>query len=280
MTDMSFSPSMPIQSRRRLIPRLFSAEPRFAMLGVLLAIAMIPTALALALDPRQFQGEAIWLKPLKFELALSVYLLSLAFFARFLPAGMTDRRDYRIFAAIVVFCVLAEMAWIGGAAMFGTASHFNLSTPVMETVYSLMGLFAVTLTSASLVYGIAIWRHPAGLPDQALRLSVALGLGLTFVLTVIVAGYMAGQPGHLVGTPVTGARVPLMGWSREVGDLRLPHFLATHAMHVIPLAGLLAVRRLAPVAALRVVWVLSAGFVLATAATFAMAIRGLPVFPV
>lgn len=100
------------------------------------------------------------------------------------------------------------------------------------------------------------------------------------MLTVIVAGYMAGQPGHLVGTPVTGVRVPLMGWSREVGDLRLPHFLATHAMHVIPLAGLLAVRRLAPVAALRVVWVLSAGFVLATAATFAMAIRGLPVFPV
>ena len=278
MSDISVAPSMPAPSRLRLIPQLFGAEPRFALLGLLLALAMIPTALAMALDPRQFQAEAIWLKPLKFELALSVYLLSLAYFARFLPTGMTNRRGYRIFAAVVVFCVLAEMAWIGGAAMFGTASHFNLTSPAMAVIYNLMGLFAVTLTSASLVYGITIWRNPAGLPDRALRLSVALGLGLTFALTVIVASYMSMQSGHLVGTPATGARVPLMGWSREVGDLRLPHFLATHAMHIIPLGGLVAVRWLSPTAALRMVWGVSAGFVLLTGITFAMAIMGLPVF--
>lgn len=279
MTDTTLATMAPPPRLTRPLAALFTAEPRFALLGLVLAISMIPTGLAMALDPRLFQGESIWLKPLKFEFALSVYLLSLAFFARFLPDGMTDRRGYRIFAAIVILCVLAEMAWIGGSAMFGMASHFNLSNPVLEGIYGLMGLLAVTLTSASLVYGVAIWRHPAGLPDAALRLSVALGLGLTFVLTVIVAGYMASQPGHLVGVPLTDARVPVMGWSREVGDLRLPHFLATHAMHVIPLGGLLALRALSPAAALRSVWGLSAGFVLLTLLTFAMAIRGLPVFP-
>jgi len=174
--------------------------------------------------------------------------------------------------------VLAEMAWIGGAAMFGTASHFNLSGPVMEGIYGLMGLFAVTLTSASLVYGIAIWRNPAGLPNTALRLSVALGLILTFILTVIVAGYMSAQPGHLVGTATSGARVPVMGWSREVGDLRLPHFLATHAMHAIPLGGLLAVQMLRQDAAQRAVWIIAAGFAGITLLTFAVAIMGYPVF--
>ncbi|OZB13316.1 MAG: hypothetical protein B7X55_13125, partial [Rhodobacterales bacterium 34-62-10] len=147
-------------------------------------------------------------------------------------------------------------------------------------IYGLMGLFAVTLTSASLVYGIAIWRHPAGLPDAALRLSVALGLILTFVLTVIVAGYMSSQPGHLVGVPQTDARVPVMGWSREVGDLRLPHFLATHAMHAIPLVGLLAVRLLPQDAARRAVLAMSAGFATLTLVTFAIAIMGYPAFPV
>ena len=71
-----------------------------------------------------------------------------------------------------------------------------------------------------------------------------------------------------------------MGWSREVGDLRLPHFLATHAMHVIPLGGVLAARLLPPKAALRAVWGLSAGFVLMTIGAFVMAILGVPVFPI
>lgn len=280
MTDATFSSPMPALSLRGMIPALFGPDPRLAVLGAVLLCSMIPTGLAMQIDPRLFQGESIWLKPLKFEFALAVYLLSLAFFARFLPAGMLDRRGFRIFSAVVILCILGEVAWIGGAAMFGTASHFNLSSPVMEGLYGLMGLFAVTLTSASLVYGIAIWRNPAGLSDAALRLSVVLGLVLTFLLTVVVAGYMSSQPGHLVGVPITDARVPVMGWSREVGDLRLPHFLATHAMHVIPLAGLVASRMLSDTAALRAVWAVSAGFVLVTGASFAMAIMGLPVFPV
>jgi hypothetical protein len=281
MTDANlFTPSQSGAAARRLMHALFAAEPRFAALGLLLAFSMIPTTLALMLDPRLFQAEAIWLKPLKFQLSLTVYLLSLAYFARFLPTAFLARRSYRAFSIVVVLCVLAEMVWIGGAAMFGTASHYNTTHPLMAQIYGLMGFFAVILTSASLVFAIVIWRDPRGLSDRALHLSVVLGLGLTFVLTVIVAGYMASQTGRLVGVPVTGARVPLMGWSREVGDLRLPHFLATHAMHVLPLAGLLAARSLSAGMALRSVWLVSAGFVLVTGAVFVMAILGLPVFPV
>lgn len=263
----------------RLMPALFAAEPRFAALGLLLAFSMFPTALALLLDQRLLQAEPVWLKPLKFQLSLTVYLLSLAFFARFLPDAFLARGSYRAFSVVVVLCVLAEMLWIGGAAMFGIASHYNAAHPLMAQIYGLMGLLAVILTSASMVFAIVIWRDPRGLPDRALRLSMALGLGLTFVLTVIVAGYMAAQTGRLIGVPVTGARVPLMGWSREVGDLRLPHFLATHAMHVLPLAGLMAARGLPAEMAVRVVWLASAAFVLLTGACFVMALLGLPVFP-
>lgn len=280
MTATHMPPVRDVPRPLRLIQTLFGAEPRFAQLGLWLGLAMIPLIVAMQIDPRQFQGENIWIKPLKFAFALSVYFLTLAFFARFLPASLTRTPGYRAFVVIVILCVLAEMVWIGGAAMYGTASHFNLSSPVMHAIYGLMGLFAVTLTAASLVYGIAVWRHPARLPDPALRLSVALGLGLTFVLTVIVAGYLAGQPGHLVGTPVTGARVPLMGWSREVGDLRLPHFLATHALHLIPLAGLVATRLLPARAAVWAVWGIAAGFALVCLASFAQAIMGLPAFPI
>ena len=111
----------------------------------------------------------------------------------------------------MVVSILAEVAWIGGAAMAGTASHFNDATPALSALYKLMGAFAVILTSAGLVYGIAIWRiRETGLP-RALHLAIALGLVLTFVLTVPVAGTMAQMPGHHVGVPVTGMRIPVFG---------------------------------------------------------------------
>jgi hypothetical protein len=127
-----------------------------------------------------------------------------------------------------------------------------------------MGLFAVILTSPALVYGIAIWRNRAtGLPP-ALHLAIALGLVLTFALTLPVAATMANLPGHFVGTPVTGAHVPAMGWTREVGDLRAAHFFATHPMHFLPLAGLAAAALLPARAGAAAVWVAAlvyAGFV-------------------
>ena len=224
--------------------RLWHDAPAFTGLTLFIALTALPLLGAAAIDPRSFLDAPVWQKPLQFHLALAVYTLTLAFFARYLPQGMTTRR-WRIYAAVVSFCILAELVWVGGAASYATASHFNLAVPAMATIYGLMGVFAVILTSASGVIGVAVWRNPdTGLP-VALQLSIALGLILTFGLTLIAAGTMSSMPGHLIGTPVTGAKLAVLGWSREVGDLRAPHFIATHALHVIPVVGLLATR-LAP----------------------------------
>lgn len=265
--------------RPTLSHRLMADEPVFTTLGLLLALATVPLFAAMALDPRTFQGVDVWVKPAKFAVSLSLYLLTLALFARWMPSGTTGRIWWRLYAWVVALAILAEMAWIGGAAMFGTGSHFNVATPAMSALYAAMGIAAVTLTSATLVMGVAIWRNPAtGLPP-ALRLSLALGLVLTFVLTVVVASRMASALSHHVGTPVTGAMLPVMGWSREVGDLRVPHFFATHAMHALPLAGLAAAALLPPRAATRAVWVVAAAFTALVALTFAQALRGQPFLP-
>ena len=234
-------------------------------LTLFIALAALPLMVAYGLDERLFQGDSVWLKPLKFHLALTVFTGTLALFAMLLPEGTFTSRRWRVYIGVVAACIFAELAWIGGAAALGTASHFN-QTGVWAALYSLMGAAAVTLTSLSLVMGLVFWRHRA----DPLKLAVALGLVLTFVLTVPVAGTMSSGTGHLVGTPVTGARFPLMGWSMEVGDLRLPHFLATHAMHVEPLAGLTGSRG--------VVWATAAGFTAVTSWCFARALMGLPPF--
>jgi hypothetical protein len=260
-----------------LLRRMMADEPRFTLLGLVLAAALVPVFAAMALDDRLYQGVNVWVKPAKFLVSLSLYTLTLAFFARYLPPGMTARRGYRVYAAVVVLCILAEMAWIGGAAAYGVGSHFNRSTPAMEVLYGLMGVFAVTLTSASLVYGIAMLRHRAAPVAPALRLAIGLGLVLTFVLTVPVAMTMANGTGHLVGTPLTGALLPVMGWSREVGDVRVAHFLATHAMHALPLVGLAALAL--PGRAAGAVWAGAVLYIALTLGTFAQALAGRPFLP-
>lgn len=244
---------------------LSSPNPLLTRLTLFVALTALPLLAAYGLDDRLFQGDNVWLKPLKFHLALTVYTGSLALFAMLLPEGSLASRGWRVYLAIVTLCILAELLWIDLAAALGTASHFNV-TGVWRHVYSLMGVAAVTLTSLSFAMGIVFWRYRA----EPLMLSLSLGLVLTFVLTVPVALTMASGTGHLVGTPVTGARFPLMGWSREVGDLRLPHFLATHAMHFVPLAGLTGSQT--------AVWTTAAGFTGLVLWSFARALSGLPPF--
>ena len=94
-------------------------------------------------------------------MSLTLYLATLAVFARWMPERTRASLWFRTFAAVVCLSILAEMAWIAGAAAFGTGSHFNVATPFMSAVYSLMGLFAVTLTSATHDYIMDPAMNPA-----------------------------------------------------------------------------------------------------------------------
>ena len=258
------------------VRRFWTDAPAFTTLAVLLLLGLIPLYSAMSLDLRVFQGESPWMKPVKFHFALGLYTLSLAYFARFMPEATRASRYWRVFTAAVVVAILGEVTWLSSAAMLNTASHFNTEIPIFTAVYALMGVFAVLLTSASLMIGISVWRNPASGLTPALHLAVALGLILTFSLTVPVAGYLSGNGGHFVGTSTRALMV--MGWSRDAGDLRVAHFLATHALHFVPVAGLLAVW-LVPAKAVRVVWGAAGLYAALVIFAFAQALQGQPFLP-
>ena len=88
---------------------------------------------------------------------------------------------------------------------------------------------------------------------------------------------MGSQPGHSVGAE--GGHVPMFGWNRSGGDLRVAHFMGIHAQQAIPILLALA----APLAT-RLRWLVLAGgvalYVAATLAIFAQAVAGRALFPI
>lgn len=255
------------------------SEPVFAGATLACLVACLPVLFAMGVDGRTVADVNVWVKPLKFLLSIASYFAALAWFARWLPEGTTRRPLYRAWAGLLVFCAFAEMVWIAGASAFGVASHFNGTTTLMAVAYSLAGIGAVTLLSGAPVYALLIRRRPGAPADPAFREAVLLGLGLTFPLTLAVAGYLASGSGHLVGGDLSDAQgMALSGWARDGGDLRVAHFFALHALHFIPAFGWLAART-APGAALPAVRIFAAGYVALTAWVFIEALAGRPFLP-
>jgi hypothetical protein len=259
-----------------LLAALHRAEPAFTVGGLSLLAFMLPTGLAAVVDTRTWFGVDIWLKPLKFQFALAVYLLTLAVYARWLPRRFAATPAYRGFSGIVVVVVSAEATWISLAAAYGTASHFNDSTAVLAGLYHIMLGLAVLLTLATAVFAAAIHFNrelpPAG------RAGLVLGLGLVLPLTLVTALTLSANEAHWVGRYDDSAGLPILGWSRVGGDLRVPHFFAVHAMHFVPAFALLSMRLFGPGRRWPVV-AFAAAYTSFTAFVFVQALGGRPLVP-
>ena len=101
-----------------------------------------------------------------------------------------------------------------------------------------------------------------------------LGLVLTVVLRRGARRLSSAHAGHAVG--VEAGHLAVVGWNRTGGDLRVAHFLGTHAEQAVPLVVLAVrlrgrVRRVAP-------WLAAAAWTALTLAAFAQAVAGHP-FP-
>ena len=195
---------------------------------------------AYAIDERLLNGISVWTKPLKFQVSLALHFATLALLAGLLPAGRRRTRGFRAVASISAAAGLFEIAWIMLQAARGRASHFNDQTVLEMVMYGLMGVGSVMLVAAPFIMGILLLRDRGrGMREDPLLAGATLGLIVSAVMTLIVAGYLSTTGGHWVGNVASDAGgLPLFGWSQHVGDLRVPHFFATHAMQLLPLAGL------------------------------------------
>lgn len=243
----------------------------------MLALAAV-TGLLQVLDPRLLDGVSVWVKPTKFLVSTALFAATQAWFFGLVRPERRRARSMRLLVGLLIVSASFENGWISWQASQGLHSHFNESSLLYGVMYGLMGLFAVLLTATAPMLGWEIARRPApGIaPDYCA--AVVAGLVLTFLLAVPLGGYMGSQPGHSVGAE--GGRVPLVGWNRSGGDLRVAHFLSVHAQQIIPLlAAISGASGLAERSRWRVLFGGTLLFVAFTIATFAQAVAGKPLLP-
>ena len=256
------------------------APTQFRTLTVVAIVLLGLSVLWGFVDPRLIDGVPVWMKPLKFALSFAVLFGTIALVEPRLTDRVRNGWPLRIVGWVMAAAFLSEMAYMMYQAGRAEPSHFNLSTPFNEFMYTVvMAVGAVALVAATAVIGWLVKRDTNADLSPALREAIWLGFLLTFVLTVIVAGYMSSGAGHFVGFHPAGApTVPLFGWSGVTGDLRPAHFASLHAMQALPLLALWLDRRGHP-SSVRTVRITAVGYAGVTMAVFAQALLEMPLIP-
>lgn len=229
-----------LPGKASLVSRWYRREPLLAnyTIAVFLLIPLILAAIQF--DDRTLNGINIWIKSLKFNIAIVIYLGTLTWYCGWIGARIKSHRVYRLYMHVLCGTLVFMLPWLYGAAILGEPAHYNRTHVVLAPMYALMGIVSVMFTTGTIVIGvlIAISRHPA--ITAFFRYAVVWSLCVSFVFTVYMASELASLDSHWIG----GSQTDLnglwgLGWSRDGGDLRVAHFFSLHAMQIIPLFAVL-----------------------------------------
>ena len=124
----------------RLWKELCRRDSLLAHVGLFLLSGAVLGLVLNHYDPRTLSGEGVWIKPIKFSIAFSLLLWSVAWLLGDL--GPQSRLTWWVSRGIVL-CLVVEIPPLLLQAARGVPSHFNESTPLDRWLYLLMGIGAM-----------------------------------------------------------------------------------------------------------------------------------------
>jgi len=229
---------------RRLVDSLWRGSRPLTASGVLMLVAFAVSAVAMGLDHREILGAPRWLKPAKFGISTAIYAFTVAWIFTWLSE---HRRLKAVVGWIVSVVIVLEVVLIDVQAARGVTSHFNVGTPFDAAVFGIMGTAILIAWLASIALTVALFRHRFA--DEAFAWALRIGMLITVlgqatggIMTTPTQAQLAAarttamtvSGAHTVGAPDGGAGLPITGWSREHGDLRVGHFVGIHAVQLLP----------------------------------------------
>ena len=237
-------------------------------------------ALPLFLSCAFVRGNALsastpWIKPMKFAISFATFVWTVGLFLSVLRIPAWKRRLVRraiVGSVSIEMLCLAAQAWRNAPAGGGSFADFLIfqGTTAMVSVNTVITIWLLIVFSGN--------RERIKIADAAQVFAIRLGI-VIFLLGNSIGGYMLARGTHTVGASDGGPGLPFVGWSTIAGDLRISHFIAIHAIQIVPLFAFI-LWRMAPRPALpqRRIAVLLAGLAVAgvIGATFIQAILGYP----
>jgi hypothetical protein len=240
-------------------------------------MAVVPVFATLAfLVPETFHAVNPWIKPIKFSISFSTFASTISLFllALRIPEWQLKlaRRVIAGSVALEIFS-LAAQAW---RSVYAAGSHTLLDSFLAQMTNSMVMINTAIVTGMFVL--LCANRVQSSLADRpmlaALRYSIVI-----FLVGNAVGGYMLARGAHTVGVADGGPGLPFVNWSTIGGDLRIAHFIAIHAIQIVPLFAYV-LSQMAPIPTVKqrklAVAVLAIMVTFAVGATFVQAAMGRP----
>ncbi len=245
-------------------------------------VLLLAGVIAMPFDRRLILGISPWIKPMKFELSVIAYLLTITLLLhgvrwhRSMAEGQGWQRSRLLLSRVFATAMTIENTLIALQSARGVRSHMNYTTPLDGALFGIMGVFILVNTIA-VAWLLWMWS------TSEVRSPAAVTWGVRLGLLTLLAGSMEGflivaNGGHTVGAQDGLAGLPFVNWSSGHGDLRVAHFFALHALQLLPLAGLfLSTTRLQRAGQMVCLFVFTGLYLSGVWWSFAQAMKGQPV---
>jgi len=225
--------SRSISAARQFSADLRANDPLLFHLGWIMQ-ALIPLFAVMAFAcPGTGVHAAVnpWIKPIKFATSFSTFLWTVS---PMLLALRIPGWQSRIAGQAIAFGAIMEMVFL--TAQAGRSAYFPGPATFTDTV-----IFHGTSAMISIITTVCLWmtvlyffNSRVAIEDKTMLAAVRCSL-VIFMIGNAVGGYMLARGSHTVGAPDGGPGMPFTNWSTVGGDLRIAHFIAIHAIQILPL---------------------------------------------
>ena len=144
-------------------------RPLLALAAAMVLLAAF-SLVASFVDHREVTGVNVWLKPLKFAISTALYSVT---FSWLVGQLRRLRRLAWIAGTVSAIGLAIELIIITAFAAIGDTSHFNITTPLHTTAWSIMATSISVVWVMTLLVAIALFRNRLG--DRARTWAIRAG---------------------------------------------------------------------------------------------------------